>query len=60
MALAAVCVVWPIGRFGGAKHLGEHANKDNAQCGEARANDSDVNLDVGPVDDVGLIPGWVG
>ena len=41
------------------KHLGERASKQSAYCRQAGAHDSDIDLDVRPVDYVGLIPSRV-
>jgi len=41
------------------KHLGEHAHEDDAEGRHACAHDADVDLDVGPGNHVGLVPGRV-
>lgn len=43
----------------GSEHLGKHADEHDAKRRHASAYDADVDLDVGPVDHVGLVPGWV-
>jgi hypothetical protein len=44
---------------GGSHYVREYMNKDDAKRRHAGTYDSDVDFDVGPVDNFGLIPGWV-
>lgn len=58
MAATGVLSVWCC-FLRGAEHPGEHANQNHTERRHACADDTDVDFDVGPVDDVGLIPRWV-
>jgi hypothetical protein len=47
------------GAFGGAHDLGEHANENHTERGEAGADYADVDFNVRPVYYFDLVPGWV-
>jgi hypothetical protein len=52
-------VVSLAGTFGSAHDAGEGADEDDADCGEAGADDADIDFDVGPVDNIELVPCWI-
>lgn len=57
--ISVLRVVSLTGGFGSTHDAREGADEDDTDRGEASADDADVDFDVGPVDDVDLVPCWV-
>lgn len=59
ISVSILRVVSLAGGFGGAHDAGEGTHEHYADCRETSADDADIDFDVGPVDDVNLVPCWV-
>lgn len=59
VSIAVLRMISLAGSLGSAHNAGESANEDDADRGKASADDPDIDFDVGPVDNVELVPCWI-
>ena len=59
ISVSVLRVICLIGGFGCTHDFGENSDEDHADSRETYADDAHVDLDVGPVYNFDLVPGWI-